>query len=44
MLQASEIEKKYNIIADKIEEAINLKYKAQNNLLSEIKELETTLL
>lgn len=40
----SEIEKKYNIIADKIEEAINLKYKAQNNLLSEIKELETTLL
>ena len=40
----SEIEKKYNIIADKIEESINLKYKAQNNLLSEIKELETTLL
>lgn len=36
-------EKKYNIIADKIEESIKLKYNAQESLLEEIKNLENAL-
>lgn len=37
------IEKKYNIIASKIEESIKLKYNAQNNLLNQIQDLEKVL-
>ncbi|WP_238881765.1 N-6 DNA methylase [Clostridium sp. YIM B02551] len=39
----TDIEKKYNVIADKIEESIKLKYNAQNNLLNQIQNLEEML-
>lgn len=38
------VENKYNVVENEIEEAIKLKYKAQNKLLSQIQSLETLII